>query len=140
MQAAKAGIQSGVHVALVGRWVLGLMRGQFVHANINSATPVACEKQLGWAFHLVLAGGALALLYPVFFQVVGHFLTSSHVLGGVLFGLLTSLLPWFVLLPSFGWGFLGRRAPHGAKPLVASTLSHVCYGLGVGGVIAALAS
>jgi hypothetical protein len=59
-----------------------------------------------------------------------------HLLGGVLFGLATSLLPWFVLLPSFGWGLFGRRGPRGSNALLASTLSHIPYGLGVGAVMA----
>jgi len=50
--------------------------------------------------------------------------------------LATSALPWFILLPSFGWGMFGRRGPHGSNALLASTLSHLPYGLGVGAVIA----
>ena len=32
--AAKVGITSGVNIALVGRWFLGLLRGQLSHPNI----------------------------------------------------------------------------------------------------------
>jgi len=34
--AAKRSITSGVNIALVGRWFLGLLRGQFTHSNIYS--------------------------------------------------------------------------------------------------------
>ena len=69
--------------------------------------------------------------------VSGIALLTSHLLGGVLFGLATSLLPWFILLPSFGRGLFGRRGPRGSNALLADMVSHVAYGLGVGAVIAA---
>jgi hypothetical protein len=134
--AARIGITSGVNVALVGRWFMGLTRGQIGHANILESRPLPAEVAVGWAFHLLVGGGGVALLYPVFCQCSGFALPTHHLLGGLLFGLATSLLPWFILLPSFGWGLFGRRGPRGSNALLASMLSHVPYGLGVGAVIA----
>lgn len=134
--AAKVGITSGVNIALVGRWFLSLMHGQLVHANILESKPSAGEVKAGWAFHFLVGGGGVALLYPLFFQITGLHMPVHHVLGGMLFGLTTSLLPWFILLPAFGWGLFGKRGPQGSNPLLASTLSHIPYGLGVGAVIA----
>jgi hypothetical protein len=134
--AAKAGITSGVNIALVGRWFLSLLHGQFTHANIVDSKPFTHEVKAGWAFHFLVGGGGVALIYPLFFQATGLRLPNNYLLGGLLFGLATSLLPWFVLLPSFGWGVFGRRGPQGSNALLASTLSHIPYGLGVGAVIA----
>lgn len=134
--AAKVGIRSGVNIALVGRWFLGLLRGKFFHANILNSKPFPNEVNIGWAFHFLIGGGGVALIYPFFFLVTGLAFPKNHLLGGVLFGLATSLLPWFILLPSFGWGLFGRRGPKGANALQASPLSHIPYGLGLGAVIA----
>lgn len=134
--AAKIGITSGVNIALVGRWFLGLLRGQLFHPNILNSTPLPQEVKAGWAFHFLVGGGGVALIYPLFFQATGLPFPNNQLLGGLLFGLSTSLLPWFILLPSFGWGFFGRRGPQGSNALLASTLSHIPYGLGVGAVIA----
>jgi hypothetical protein len=134
--AAKIGITSGVNIALVGRWFLGLLRGRFTHANILDTAPHPNEVKVGWAFHFLIGGGGVALLYPLFFQIIGMPLPCNHLLGGALFGLATSALPWFILLPAFGWGIFGRRGPRGSNALLASTLSHLPYGLGVGAVIA----
>lgn len=134
--AAKVGITSGVNIALVGRWFLSLLHGQFVHINILNSKPFTHEVKAGWAFHFLVGGGGVALIYPLFFRVTVLPLPDNHLLSGLLFGLATSLLPWFVLLPSFGWGFFGRRGPQGSNALLASTLSHIPYGLGVGAVIA----
>jgi Protein of unknown function (DUF2938) len=134
--AARMGITSGVNAALVGRWFVGLTRGQLGHANILESKPVPGEASMGWAFHFLAGGGGVALLYPLFFRCAGFAPPTSHLLGGVLFGLATSLLPWFILLPSFGWGLFGRRGPRGSNALLASMVSHVPYGFGVGAVMA----
>ncbi len=133
--AAKVGVTSGVNIALVGRWFLSLLRGQFRHSNILDATAYPYEVRTGWAFHFLVGGGGVALLYPLFFLLSGLPLPGNHLLGGLLFGLATSVLPWFILLPSFGWGVFGHRGPKGSNALLASTLSHVPYGLGVGAMI-----
>jgi hypothetical protein len=134
--AARAGIRSGVSIALVGRWVIGLAQGRFVHSDILECRPYPREVGVGWLFHFLVGGGAVALFYPLFFTLTGLPMPGNHLLGGLLFGLATSVLPWFVLLPSFGWGFFGRRGPSGSNALLASTLSHIPYGLGVGAVMA----
>lgn len=136
-RAARLGITSGVSVALVGRWFLGLLRGQFVHSNILDSTPLRGETPAGWAFHFLIGGGGVALLYPLFLQWTGLLPHANHLVGGLLFGLATSLLPWFILLPSFGWGLCGRRGPAGTNALLASTVSHLPYGLGVGATVMA---
>ena len=134
---AKIGITSGVNIALVGRWFLGLLCGQLFHSNILNSKPLPQEVKAGWAFHFLVGGGGVALFYPLFFEATGLPFPNNQLLSGLLFGLSTSLLPWFILLPSFGWGLFGRRGPQGSNALLASTLSHIPYGLGVGAGVAA---
>jgi hypothetical protein len=134
--AARAGLTSGVNVALVGRWALGLMRGQWTHADIARSPARPGEVRTGWAFHLLVGGGGVALLYAALLQVTGWTLPAHRLWGGVAFGAFTSLLPWLLLLPAFGWGWFGRRGPKGSNALLASTVSHLPYGLGVGAVMA----
>jgi uncharacterized membrane protein YdcZ (DUF606 family) len=38
--AAKFGITSGVNIALVGRWFLGLLHGRFTYSNILDSAPL----------------------------------------------------------------------------------------------------
>jgi hypothetical protein len=133
---ARVGIRSGVNVALVGRWFLGLTRGRLAHADILTAPSLPREADLGWAFHFLIGGGGVALIYPAVLLTLGLPAPAHPILGGLLFGLATSLLPWLVLLPAFGWGWFGRRGPRGANARLASPLSHIPYGLGVGAVMA----
>lgn len=136
MALARIGITSGVDVALVGRWFAGLTRGRLAHADIRTSAPQPHEAGLGWAFHLLVGGAGVALVYPAVLLSLNVDPLARPWLGGLLFGLATSVLPWFVLLPAFGWGWFGRRGPSGANALLASPLSHIPYGLGVGAVMA----
>lgn len=134
--AARAGLSSGVSPALVGRWALGLLRGQWAHADIARSPVQPGEVRAGWVFHLLVGGGGVALLYAVVLQATGWTQAAHRLWGGVAFGLASSLLPWLLLLPAFGWGWFGRRGPRGANALLASPLSHIPYGIGVGAVLA----
>jgi hypothetical protein len=134
---AKVGIRSGVNIALVGRWCLGLTRGRVAHADIQASQPLPHETSVGWAFHFLIGGGGVALLYAAALLAMGAPLPDQPLLYGLMFGLSTSVLPWFVLLPAFGWGCFGRRGPRGANALLASPFSHIPYGLGIGAVMAA---
>jgi Protein of unknown function (DUF2938) len=134
--AARVRLTSGVSVALVGRWALGLPRGRWTHADITRSPARQGEVRAGWAFHFLVGGGGVALMYAAFVQYAGFTLLTHHLWGGVLFGAATSLLPWLMLLPAFGWGWFGRRGPRGSNALLASMVSHIPYGLGVGVVMA----
>lgn len=130
------GIRSGVNIALVGRWCLGLTRGRLAHADIQASPSLPREASVGWAFHFLIGGGGVALIYPAVLLFTGAPLPGHALVYGLLFGVATSVLPWFVLLPAFGWGWFGRRGPRGANALLASPLSHIPYGLGIGAVMA----
>jgi hypothetical protein len=136
MLAARVGLTSGVSVALVGRWALGVLHGQWAHADIARSPARPGEVRTGWAFHFLVGGGGVALLYAAFVHAAGFNVPTHHLWGGVIFGAATSLLPWLLLLPAFGWGWFGRRGPRGSNALLASTVSHIPYGLGVGVVMA----
>ena len=115
MAMSRIGIRSGVDVALVGRWFLGVTRGQLAHSDIGMSPSVPGEARAGWAFHFLVGGGGVALIFPAVLLALGapdH--PAQRILAGLRFGLVTSLLPWLVLLPSFGWGWFGRRGPRGA--------------------------
>jgi hypothetical protein len=113
--AARAGLTSGVSVALVGRWALGLLHGQWAHVDIARSTALPGEVRAGWAFHFLIGEGAVALLYAVWLQAVGWTLPAHRVWGGVAFGAAT----WLLLLPpsaGAGSGGVGREGPTPSWP------------------------
>ena len=129
---AKIGISSGVTGQYIGRWVNGLINGVFKHQNIANAAPANNEILIAQVFHFVVGGGIVALFYPLFLGVTGLGSSSNHLFLATIFGLITSILPWFILMPSFGWGIFGTNAPSGSKPVISPILSHIPYGFGIG--------
>ena len=110
------------------------LRGRFVHEDITKASPVQYESALGRATHY-LVGGSLALSYPALYAISGAPVPGDHVLPGIAWGLATTLLPWIVFYPAFGWGWFGTTAPRGTRPLLSPTVTHLVYGLGLGLVL-----
>lgn len=108
-----------------------MLRGRFVHTNIIESSPVKSEVPVGWIVHYLLGVG-VALTYPLFSLAFDVPMTGDHLIRGLLWGLATTLLPWFTNFPAFGWGFFGARAPKGMRPLIAPAIAHACYGVGVG--------
>ena len=84
------------------------------------------------AFHFIIGGGVVALFYPLFLLIIGLDASANHLLWATVFGFLTSVLPWFILMPSFGWGLFGSKAPSGSKPIISPILSHIPFGFGLG--------
>lgn len=129
--AARIGISSGANVALIGRWAIALTQGKFRHQDIRTSRAYRHEIAAGWTFHFLIGGGGVALLLASLWQLGAIAAPLTAPLPYLLFGLATSVLPWFILLPSFGWGLWGRNGPAGSKALLASPLSHVPYGAGI---------
>ncbi len=129
---AKLGVSSGVSAAYIGRWVKGCVKGKFMHDNISHAAPAKNEGRIGQVFHFIIGGGVVALFYPFVLHVFGFGANANHLVFAVAFGLITSVLPWFILMPAFGWGFLGSKAPDGTRPIISPVVSHITYGLGIG--------
>jgi hypothetical protein len=129
---AKVGISSGVTGAYIGRWASGLIRGTFFHKNISNTASAKNELRIGQVFHFVVGGGVVALFYPLLIELIAINEPLNHLLLATAFGLATSVLPWFVLMPSIGWGLFGLKAPEGARPIISPVLSHITYGFGIG--------
>jgi hypothetical protein len=111
-----------------------MFHGRFVHENITASSPARNEALVGLICHY-MTGGSVALLYPACFLVFNVPLPEEHLIPGLVFGLATVLLPWLVLYPAFGYGFFGVRAPLNSRPLIAPTVEHMFYGLGIGIVL-----
>lgn len=127
----KFSLIGGVRMDMLGRWALGMVRGRFVYADIHEADGYQNEIAVGWLFHY-FTGGLVALAYPLLLLLFGIPLQEAHLMHAILFGLGTSVLPWFVVYPAFGKGWFGARAPKAAKPILTSLVSHTFYGAGIG--------
>lgn len=128
----KFGISSGVKGVYIGRWIAGMLKGVFIHRDIASSSAAPNEARIGQLFHFIVGGGVVGAGYPVFLAILGLDVSANHLIFATIYGFFTSLLPWFILMPCFGWGVFGVRAPTGSKPIVSPIISHTPFGLGVG--------
>lgn len=124
----RIGLTAGAKAQWVGRWYLGMARGQFVHANIAAAPEQAREKLAALVGHYAI-GTVLAALYLVGAGWLG--ITPGAVLVALGYGLATCVFPWFLMFPAFGFGLLGLRGPPGLMLIRTSVINHLFYGFGL---------
>ena len=112
---------------LIGRWFGYLLRGKLRHTDILQTPPLRGELVLGLAAHYLI-GIALSLLY-LGLLVVTH--ATPTALSAIFYGTATTALPWFLMFPSQGMGWLGRNAPGDAHLARVSLFNHIIFGLGI---------
>ena len=72
--AARAGLTSGVSVALVGRWFLGLMQGRLVHVDIQASPSL--PREVGVTLQ---ADDAIALRWGQLHAIASGYDKPDHV-------------------------------------------------------------
>jgi hypothetical protein len=112
---------------LIGRWIGYLLRGKFRHMDILQTPPLRGELVLGLAAHYLI-GIVLTLVY-LGLLVVAH--ARPTALNAIVYGTATTVLPWFLMFPSQGMGWLGWDAPGDAHLARASLFNHIIFGLGI---------
>ena len=112
---------------LIGRWVGYFLQGKFRHTDILQTPPLRGELLLGLVAHYSI-GIVLTLVY-LGLLVVTH--ARPTALSAILYGTATTVLPWFLMFPSQGMGWLGWDAPDDAHLARASLFNHIIFGLGI---------
>ena len=115
---------------VVGRWfVLVVSRGKIYNPTIDEEVPIKNELMIGWIVHY-----SVAILYSVFFFILLKYeICGASLMNGIIFGLISVIIPWFFFMPVLGKGFLGLLTP---SPLMACSLavgSHIAIGGSIGG-------
>ena len=124
----RVGLAAGAKGQWVGRWYLGIARGQFVHSDIAAAPEQAGEKRAALVGHYVI-GITLAVLYVVGAGWVG--VSPGSFLVALGYGLATCVFPWFLVFPALGFGLFGRKGPSELKLFTSSLMNHLFYGFGL---------
>ncbi|WP_105102632.1 DUF2938 domain-containing protein [Microbulbifer pacificus] len=112
---------------LVGRWI-GYMPRRFVHDSIGVVQPIRGEKVLGWSVHY-LTGVVLAAAMLGLFGVA--WLEKPNLLQALGFGLITVVLPFFIMQPALGAGVAASRTPRPTRARLLSLCTHGAFGLGL---------
>jgi len=121
-------IRPKISPEIIGRWSIYMLRGKFIHKDINSTPAMPNEILTSWISHysigIVLAGVYLLVekIYPM---------TADQFWVAIIFGIFTIVLPLFWLFPSIGIGFLASKMPRKSPYIFTSLVNHTDFGLGL---------
>jgi hypothetical protein len=96
-----------------------------INQNLDNENPIQYEWQIGWVFHYCVAIGYGFVFY---FFLIADILDTS-ILSGLIFGLISVIVPWFFYLPVTGKGFMGSKTPSPTLTRLLSASSHVIVGI-----------
>jgi hypothetical protein len=102
--------------------------GTFRHANIASAPQKSAECTVGWIAHYMI-GITFAI---AFVALVGNnWLQYPMLIPAILFGVVTVLMPFFIMQPSFGLGFAVSKTSNPTQARFRSLMNHTVFGAGL---------
>ena len=113
---------------LLGRWILHMPAGTFVHRSIAAAQQKPHECAMGWVAHYSI--GALFALLFVLLASTG-WLERPTLLPALAFGVATTLVPYFVMQPSLGLGIAASKTPNPGAARLKSLMTHTVFGVGL---------
>jgi len=117
-----------LNYCLLGRWLLHMPEGTFIHSSIAAAPPRRFECAVGWFAHYTI-GVVLALVFLAL--APGDWPARPTVLPALLYGIGTVVFPLFVLQPSLGLGIASSKTPKPAQARLKSLVTHVVFGVGL---------
>ena len=117
-----------LNYCLLGRWLLHMPGGTIVHHSIVAAEPKSHECALGWTAHYLI-GAAFALAFVSLASA--RWLERPTLLPAVAFGAATTLVPYFVMQPSFGLGIAASKTPNPNAARLKSLMTHTVFGVGL---------
>jgi hypothetical protein len=113
---------------LVGRWFSHMIHGAFKHPSIAAAVQRPAECAIGWMVHYTI-GVVFALAFVVF--VGSHWLQSPALMPALVFGLVTSVFPFFIMHPAFGIGIAASKTPNPMQAQLRALMNHAAFGIGL---------
>ena len=113
---------------LVGRWIRYIPEGIFTHSNISSTPPKSTECTIGWIAHYMI-GITFAIIFVAF--VGDNWLQHPTLIPAIAFGVITVLMPFFIMQPSFGLGFAASKMSNPSQARLRSLMNHTVFGAGL---------
>jgi hypothetical protein len=113
---------------LVGRWLRFMSEGIFRHSSITSAPQKSAECTVGWIAHYLI-GITFAI---AFVALVGNnWLQHPALISAIIFGVVTVLIPFFIMQPAFGLGLAASKTSKPAQARLRSLMNHTAFGAGL---------
>ncbi|MBT1063604.1 DUF2938 family protein [Bowmanella sp. Y26] len=117
---------ASLNFCMVGRWLCHMPEGRFTHTAIGKAEARDAECLVGWAAHYLIG-----VLFAFVWLLCIKGITQMSLVSALLFGALTVLIPYFIMQPALGMGFMASNAPAPWKARGKSLITHLVFGLGM---------
>ena len=114
---------------LLGRWLLHIPAGTFVHASIRTSPRKRFECTMGWFAYFTI-GATFAPLF-VAFVASSDRLVHPNLRSLLLCGVATVVLPLFVMQPALGLGVGASGMPRPTQARLESLVTHTVFGFGL---------
>lgn len=124
-----------LNFCLLGRWLLHMPGGVFMHKSIAAAPAKRFECMVGRTAHYSI-GVVLAFAFTAI--VPGGWLVLPTLLPALLYGIATVVFPLFMMQPAFGLGIAGGHTAKPALTRVKSLMTHTVFGFGLWGSAVAM--
>ncbi|QYJ75107.1 DUF2938 domain-containing protein [Shewanella sp. FJAT-52076] len=117
-----------LNYAMVGRWLLWIPKGRFIHNPIASSESQQGEALVGWLAHYATGIAFAGLLLPFAGAI---WFTEPTLAPAITLGLVTVAAPFLLLQPALGMGVAASRAPRPWHARAHSIITHAVFGLGL---------
>jgi len=114
--------------ALVGRWLIGLTQGQFVHSPISASPARRGEGVIGWTAHYAIGIAFAAILLAIWGV---QWAAQPTLAPALIIGLGSVAAPFLIMQPGMGAGVAASRTPNPTKARLRSLTTHGIFGLGL---------
>ena len=113
---------------IVGRWIGHFKNGVFSHKNILQAETIRYERAIGWLAHYLI-GISFAFLLLLIWGT--EWACKPTFWPAITIGLLTTIAPFFLMQPAFGFGIAASKTPNPNLARFRSLKAHAIYGIGL---------
>lgn len=109
----------------IGRWMLHMLDGKFWHESIKQSAEMPGELLAGWTGHYMI-GVFFALMLLAGWGL--KWLQRPTLMPAMLVGLITVLIPYFIMQPAMGSGIAGSLTANPQAAIIKVIVSHVVFG------------
>jgi hypothetical protein len=115
--------------AIVGRWTIGLVTGgQLMVRDLELRPNRRNELGVGWFVHY-----GIAIAYAAIFMLLMRAnILAAEFADGLLFGVVSVVVPWLFFLPCLGKGIMGRLTPNPPLVCALALMMHSIFGAAIG--------
>lgn len=117
-----------LNYGFVGRWVIFIFKGQWIHRPIMATPSVKGEQLLGWVLHYLI-GIIFAIIHVIIFGRI--WLSEPTIAPALLTAVVTLVFPFCIIQPCLGFGVAASNPPSPWKARWLSLLTHSAYGIGL---------